>query len=127
MDITMFLAHIWGPIMLAIGAGMFVSKKFYVRIYRELEKDSLAVLTFGCTAMTLGILHVGAHNVWGTFPQAIVSLLGWGLLLKGTVFVVAPKLADMGGDIAADSKLVPAAGGALLLLGAYLSWIAYLA
>jgi hypothetical protein len=33
----------------------------------------------------------------------------------------------MGGNWAARIKLMPAAGGILLIVGGYLSWIAYLA
>ena len=106
---------------------MFVSRNYYMRIYRELEKDALSVLTFGMVAMAAGIIQVSMHNVWGSLPDVIVSLLGWGLLIKGAAFIIAPKLVDMGGDWAADSKLVPTVGGFMLLIGAYLTWISYFA
>jgi len=67
------------------------------------------------------------HNVWGNLPEVIVSLLGWGLLIKGTTFIVAPKLVDMSGDWAADSKLISVVGGFMLLIGAYLTYISYFA
>lgn len=127
MDTTLFLAQIWGPIIFAVGLGIFVSRKYYIRIYRELEKDALAVLIFGMIGMAAGIVQVNAHNVWDTLPQILISLLGWGLLIKGTVFAVVPRIVDRGGDWAADSKLIPAVGALMLLLGAYLSWFAYLA
>jgi len=127
MITTLFLASIWGPLILAVGVGVFVSRNYYMRIYRELEKDALSVLTFGMVAMAAGIIQVSMHNVWGSLPDVIVSLLGWGLLIKGAAFIIAPKLVDMGGDWAADSKLVPTVGGFMLLIGAYLTWISYFA
>lgn len=125
MDITVFLAQIWGPIMFAIGLGIFTSRSHYLKVYRNLEKETLAVLTFGMLSMTLGILQVGVHNAWNTLPQMLVSLLGWGLLLKGFVFIVAPRFVDRGGDWEAKSGLLPVAATALLIIGAYLVWIGY--
>lgn len=125
MDITVFLAQIWGPIMLAIGLGIFVSRKYYVKLYRDLEKEMLAVLLFGIAATALGIIQITVHNVWNTLPQMIVSLLGWGLLLKGLVFIIAPRFVDRGGDWEAKSGLIPVVATILLLLGAYLVWIGY--
>ena len=127
MDITTFLAQIWGPIILAVGLGVFISRNYYMRIYRDLEKETLAVLVFGMVAMAAGIAQVSVHNIWNNLPQVIISIFGWALLLKGTLFIVAPKLVDRSGDWAADSKLVPVVGGFMFLVGAYLSWIGYFA
>ena len=125
MEVTTFLAQLWGPILVAVGLGFFFSTKYYVKIYRDLEKESFAVLFFGMFAMAAGIAQILAHNVWGSLSEGIVSLLGWGVLLKGIICVTFPKLADFGGEWALDKKVVPAAGAIALLLGAYLSWIGY--
>src|SRR3989344_5417483 len=127
MDITIFLAQLWGPVISAVAIGVFVSRTYYIKIYRELEKDALAVLLFGMVGMVVGIAHVLAHNVWGTFPQILVTLLGWSLLIKGTLFVVAPGFVDRAGDKWVSLKLIPLAGGLMLLAGAYLSWVGYFA
>ena len=74
-----------------------------------------------------GIAQVSFHNVWDTMPQVIVSLLGWALIVKAAVFAIAPNIVDQWGDWAADSKLIPVAGAFVLIIGAYLSWFAYLA
>ncbi len=125
MDTTMFLAQLWGPVLFAVGVGFFWSKSFYLKIYRDLEKAPFAVLFFGMAAIAAGVAQVLFHNVWDTLPEVIVSLLGWGLLLKGIVCTVAPNIADKGGDFAVDSKAVPAAGAVVLVIGAYLSWLGY--
>ncbi len=127
MDTTVLLAQLWGPAVLAVGLGIFVSRSYYVRIYRDLEKDALAVLILGMVAMVAGTAQVLAHNVWDTFPEIVVSILGWGTLVKGTLFVVAPRFVDRMGDRWADMRLIPAAGALMLAVGAYLTWFAYFA
>lgn len=64
-----------GPIILAVGLGVFVSRGYYIRIYRELEKETLTVLLFGMVAMSTGIAQIIFHNIWDTLPQIVVSLL----------------------------------------------------
>jgi len=125
MDITIFLAQLWGPVILAVAIGVLVSRTYYTKIYRDLEKEVLAMLVFGMVAMSAGITHVLYHNVWDTFPQILVSLFGWGLLIKGALFIIAPTFVDKVGDEWVNMKLIPFAGVAMLLVGSYLTWFAY--
>ena len=124
---TEFLAQLWGPVVLAIGLGMFLSRAHYARVYRDLEKESLAALVFAMVAITFGILQVTMHNVWGTLPEIIISVLGWGLLLKGFAFALIPAAGDRLGDWTANMKLIPIIGVLMIVVGGYLSWFAYLA
>lgn len=127
MEPTFILAQIWGPILLAVGLGIFVSRNYYNKVYRGLEKESLAVLIFGMLGMAIGIIHVQAHNIWQGLPQIIISLLGWGTLVKGALFAIAPGAVDRGGDWwAADPRRITVAGVLVLVVGAYLSWVGYL-
>lgn len=126
MEITTFLAQLWGPVILAIGVGIYVSRAFYTRIYTGLEKGSFSMLLFGMMTMTVGIVHVVYHNIWETLPQIVISLLGWGTLLKGVSFIILPDWVSMIGARLANMKFVPYAGVIMLLLGGYLTWFAYL-
>ncbi len=127
MELTTFLAQLWGPVLVAIGFGFFVSRAYYVKIYRDLEQAPFAVLFFGMAAMAAGIAQILFHNAWTSAPEVVVTLLGWGLLIKGAICVVVPRIADRGGDWALDTKLVPSAGSIALLIGVYLTWFAYFA
>lgn len=127
MDTTLFLASIWGPIVFAVGLGILASRRYYTKIYRDLEKAPLALLTFGVAAMAAGIAQILAHNVWGSFTEGLVSFLGWATLAKGLLFIVAPGFVDRAGDWEAKSGFVSVAGIGCLVLGAYLSRVAYFA
>jgi hypothetical protein len=125
MQTTTFLAQLWGPAILAVGLGVFLSRSYYTKIYRDLEKDVLAVLVFGMVAMTAGVAHILAHNVWGSFTEGLISFLGRALFVKGALFVIAPRLVDKMGNYWANKKLVPLAGTLSFIVGAYLVWFAY--
>lgn len=126
MSTTQFLAALWGPVMLAIGIGMFTNRDYYARIYRGLESETFATFIFGGFAMTAGIAQILAHHAFGSLISTVITLLGWGLFIKGLTFVVAPHVAERGGNWAAGARLVPAIGVLLVVVGAYLSYVAYL-
>jgi hypothetical protein len=125
MNATILLAQIWGPIILAVGLGYFVSRTYYIRLYKNIQNEPLATLTFGVFAMVVGILHIFTHNIWNSFTAGFVSFLGWGTFLKGATFLVAPKFVDKAADWEVAKKLVPAAGILLLIFGVYLTWVGY--
>lgn len=127
MYITLFFTQLWGPVLLAIGLGIFISRTYYVKLYRDLEKNSLAVLSLGIMFMIVGIIQTASHNVWQTLPQIIISVLGWVTLLKGFVFLAIPKIVDRAGDWEAKSKLIGVAGGAMLVIGVYLTYLGFIA
>lgn len=125
MENTIFLAQIWGPIMLAIGLGFYTSRAYYIRVYKDLEKETLAVLLFAMFGIAAGIAQIMYHNTWNTLPEILISLFGWGLLLKGLVFAIAPGFVNKSGDYYARTNLIPVAGAVLIILGAYISWFGY--
>lgn len=127
MEMTIFLASLWGPALFALGIGFFASPGYYAKIYRDIEHEAFALMAVGLGGIAAAIAQISVHNVWETLPQIIVSLLGWATLVKAAVFVIKPDIADKGGDWAAASRIMPLSGGLMVVIGAYLSWVAYFA
>lgn len=127
MDTTIFLAQIWGPVMIAIGVGIFSSRTYYKQLYRDIGKDAFAGILFGMVAMAAGIAHILVHNVWGTLTEGVISFLGWGLMLKGALYSAMPKFVDRIGESWAKLNFGPTAGFTMLIVGGYLTWFAYFA
>ncbi len=125
-SMTIFLAQLWGPAILAIGLGALINKDHYVRIYREIQREPFALLAFGLAGIMLGIWHIQAHNTWGTLTEMIISLFGWALLIKAVVYTIKPDFVDMWGDYVASAKMVPTFGLLAIVLGGYLTWVGYL-
>lgn len=127
MENTIFLASMWGPAMLAVGIGFFMSKRHYQKIYRDIQREPFALLIFGMAGIAAAIAQISMHNVWGNLTEVIISFLGWGLLLKSILFLVMPNFTDKIGNRVARANLVGMAGTVMIVIGGYLSWIAYLA
>lgn len=125
--VTIFIAKFAGPIILAVGVGVFFSRNYYVKVYRNLEQETLAVLMGGISILAGGIAIVLYHNKWDSLVAGIVSFIGWASIAKGIILISFPKTVDKFGDMVANSKLFPFVGTLATLCGAYLSYVAYLA
>lgn len=123
----MFLAGLWGPAILAVGIGFFISREHYLRIYRDMQREPFALLVFGMAGIAAAIAQISVHNVWNTLPEMLISFLGWAMLLKSLAFMIMPNITDKVGDsVASKSTLITTAGVIMLVAGGYLTWLAYM-
>lgn len=61
-------------------------------LFDRIGKSEAPGLATAAIHLPLGLLLVAFHNVWSG-PGMIFTLIGWALLLKGTVHLLAPKIA----------------------------------
>ena len=78
--------------------------------------------------LPLGLIIVAFHNVWSGWPL-VITVLGYALLLKGTLQLLFPKLAQKSLALPGVGKMAEARyrlGGLLMLpLAILLAWIAF--
>lgn len=54
------------------------------------EKGKVGSILAGLLHFPLGVIIVAFHNVWHGFP-IVVTIMGWGLLLKSLIYLIYPK------------------------------------
>ena len=54
------------------------------------EKKEVGSILCGLLLFPLGLIIVSFHNVWHGIPL-IVTIMGWGLLLKSVLYLLYPK------------------------------------
>lgn len=127
METTIFLAQLIGPTMIAVGLGLFFSRDYYKKVYRHLENETLGVLMSGIAALVIGIVMVMTHNIWDSPLTVIVTLVGWLSIAKGLLLIVVPRTVDKLGDwMAGKEGWFTFAGAFYTVIGAYLSYMAYM-
>lgn len=127
-ETTLFLAQLIGPTMLAVGLGIFFSRYYYTKVYRHLENETLAVLMSGIAALVIGILMVRNHNEWDGFVATVVTLVGWLSIAKGLMLIIIPRTVDRIGDaLSVRPSWFPVVGAIYAVIGAILSYAAYIA
>ena len=89
--------------------------------------DGLAGMVIAAIHLPLGLLIVAFHEVW-SWPDVVVTLLGWSLLLKGSLHLLFPALAQRSLSLAGEGGTAIGRyrwfGLAMLPLAVAVGWIA---
>lgn len=86
----MLLARILGPFYLVIALAFLVNKNMYKDLVAHFKKSDGAVWTFSMFALLIGLLMVNVHNIWEWSYKGLITLFGWGAVIKGIIFMVWP-------------------------------------
>ena len=124
-ETTLLVSQLVGPILVVMGLGFLFNLKFFLGVYKDFGKSSMMTLVLGMMTMLVGLLIVMRHNLWSTPAEIIVSIFGWGALVKGVAFLVAPKLIAKLTNAIANKSLMVVAIVVVLAVGGYLSWVVY--
>lgn len=86
-----FLARLMGPLLLAVGIGIFVNGAVYRLLADEFLRSRALIYLSGLLTMTAGLAIVLTHNVWRADWTVIITILGWLLLIGGVFRIVMPQ------------------------------------
>jgi hypothetical protein len=123
---SIFIAKLMGPILLAVGASIFIDEKSIRAMAKDVLGSTALIYIFGIFDLLLGLVLVTVHNVWVMDWRVIITVIGWISIVRGLVrmlftpFVIknAPKLIKKPG-------LLTGAALVMLILGAVLSYYGY--
>jgi hypothetical protein len=77
---------------LVMGLSHIFQPRAWVQFFIMLrEKGEVGSLLNGLLHLPLGAFIIAFHNVWHGIP-AVVTVIGWGLVLKSTIYFVYPRL-----------------------------------
>jgi len=121
-----FLARLIGPLMLAVGIGIFVNGAVYRALADEFLRSHALIYLSGLLAMTAGLAIVLTHNVWRADWPVLITVLGWLAAIGGAARVIAPQGTQRAGRAMLESRHGLTIGGAVwLALGAILCFFGY--
>jgi hypothetical protein len=123
---SIFLARLIGPLMLAVGIGIFVNGQVYRMLADEFLRSRALIYLSGLLTMTAGLAIVLTHNVWRADWPVIITILGWLALIGGAVRIIAPQGTERVGRRMLKSKHgVTIAGVVWVAIGAILCIFGY--
>lgn len=88
---SVFLARLIGPLMLAVGIGIFVNGTIYRMLADEFLRSRALIYLSGLLAMTAGLAIILTHNVWRPHWAVIITILGWLLAIGGAFRIITPQ------------------------------------
>jgi len=127
MDNAMQLATIIGPVFLVIGLSILFYAEQWLKLVKGFAKDHFMLLFGSFFSLIIGLILINMHNAWEWNWELIITLTGWGMFLKGAFYFLAPGEWTKGVLQSFSSLNVLYVDGVLAtVLGAYLSYLAYL-
>jgi hypothetical protein len=123
---SIFLARLIGPLMLAVGIGVFANGAVYRLLADEFLRSRALIYLSGLLLMTAGLALVLTHNVWRADWPVLITILGWFALIGGAVRIVMPQGTERVGRRMLKHKHGLTIGGVVwLALGAILCFFGY--
>jgi hypothetical protein len=113
MDSSLFLARLMGPIFVR-----------YRALAEEVMTSRALLYVFGALALTGGLAIVLTHNVWIWDWPVIITIIGWLMMVRGTLRIVVPeKVGDLGARVLTRwPHILLVSGLTVIALGALLCW-----
>ena len=126
MATSIFLAKLLGPVLLAVGAGILINPKPFHTMAGEVVRSVTLVYLFGLFDFAAGLAIVLTHNVWTANWRVLITLLGWLLLIRGAIRILAPEtIMGFAAKAFRNKQLVPIAGVVTGVLGLVLCYFGY--
>ena len=91
MDLSIFIAKIYGIVFIAVGLGMLINPKYYLKAIDSMLKNYGVTYLGGTMALIVGYLIVTYHNIWVKDWTVIITIIGWIALIKGLSLLIFPK------------------------------------
>lgn len=126
MPETIFLAKALGLILIVLSVIIVIRRQEMIVALAGWTEQRLLRTVIAILEVIAGVFLVVAHNVWSPLPAAVISGIGWLLLLEGIFYVLAPEpLID--GVLKAFNKPAWYLGGGAVAgaLGIYLAGFGY--
>jgi hypothetical protein len=128
MNTSIFLAKLIGPVMVAVGIGVFANGQIYRGLADEFLRSRALIYLSGLILMTAGLAIVLNHNVWVANWPTIVTILGWLAVIGGAIRIVMPQGTErVGRHVLRKDMNLKIAGAVWLALGALLCFFGYAA
>jgi len=126
MELSIYLARVWGLFSVLVGLGLLLNKKNLTDTIKNLGADRLAVLIAGVIALGIGAAQVIGYEVWTLSYMGLITLLGWVSLIKGAAIIFVPGYLERFAKIIAKENIYAVSMVVFIIIGAYLLYVGYL-
>ena len=89
--LTLSIAKAFGVYMIAAGISGLTMKDRWQRLITELRDSAALSYITGVFVFAIGCTIVMIHNLWLDPLSIIVTLIGWGALVEGLLFIAIPR------------------------------------
>jgi hypothetical protein len=112
-----------GLVLVLFAVAGLVRPQLLSSALRDFDHESFSTLAIGLIAMGAGLAIVLSHNVWDGTWRVWITLFGWGALLKGFAYLIAPQsLIKVSRSLLKSAAWMQGFLVVILILGLYLAY-----
>lgn len=90
MELSYFLAQLFGLILIVFAVALFLRPTIITVAMRDLRPYSFTMLMAGFLGVIGGLAIILSHNVWEFSWRGIITLFGWLAFIKGITYIAFP-------------------------------------
>jgi len=114
----MELERFFGIAFILVGISHMVQPRLWVELFAQLAKTGVLSLVIAFFTLPQGLAIVVWHNVWRTDLSVLLTVVGWSMTLKSTIYLLYPRHADrIVGGIGSKWQGYVLGGAIMLVLG----------
>ena len=87
------IAKVYSVGLLVIGVSHLLHPKLWSEFFAAVLRTRYAALLIGMFTLPQALLIVVGHNVWSG-PATLITIAGWGMLVKSTLYLLRPRIAE---------------------------------
>lgn len=108
------IAKVYSVGLLVIGVSHFAHPKLWADLFAAVLRTRFAALLIGTFTLPQALLIVVGHNVWVRGPATLITIMGWGMLVKSVIYLLHPRSADRLVSVGATSSRSYSVVGAVM-------------
>ena len=122
MDLSIFLAKLFGLYFLIAGVIVMYRQKSYMHIMMDVLGDKGLLMVVAACQLIAGLALVIAHPIWSANWQGLITLIGAWIMVEGIFYLAAPYTKVVRWVKMFSNSTWFTSGGLLsVVLGAYLA------
>ena len=90
--LNLSLFQIIGICYLVVGVGLLINTKYYKKMLKDFTESKSVLFLSGILSLIAGYFIVVNYNNWVWDWSIIITLVGWGALIKGIILLIMPKV-----------------------------------
>ena len=92
METSIFLAKHFGLVYLVVGGSILMNREYYRKFVDDFLSNTGLMFFGGVSNLVVGFLIVYFHNVWVQSWVVLITITGWGAILKGGMILMKPQV-----------------------------------
>lgn len=125
METSIFIAKLLAVYYLTAGVGMLLNGDYYRKEFLKMFDNALFMFYGGIMALTIGLVMIHFHNFWVKDWTVVITIFGWGALIKGVFLIVFPRSFNWFKPLFKSKSLIKVMTIAVLLIGTFFAWMGF--